>query len=260
MTPPFVSHVPGYYRFGGLLCGVVNSIAGGGSLLLFPTLLGLGIPPLAANVTNSVAVWPGWAGAAYGFRGDLRRQSRRRLIALSLMTSAGSTAGCLLLLATPGPAFRVVVPVLVLFASLLLAFQGRARKAAARIQSYPRSRGGRCRVTVVALGMAASGAYGGYFGGAMGVIMLAVLALAFPDSLRALNALKTALSMVDSAISVVILVVLPLVSWRSPAPAAPACLAGGYAGARIAWRVNQELLRWIVVAAGISVSAYLFIK
>lgn len=242
----------------GLLSGVVNSIAGGGSLLLFPTLLGLGVPPLAANVTNSVAVWPGWAGAAYGFRGDLRQQSRRRLIALSLMTAAGSAAGCVLLLATPGAAFRVVVPVLVLFASLLLAFQGKARKAAARAESHPGNHGGRCRVTVAALGMAASGAYGGYFGGAMGVIMLAVLALAFPDSLRALNALKTALSMVDSTVSVVIFGVLAPVHWQAAAAAAPACLAGGYASARIARRINQELLRWTVVAAGIAASAYLF--
>lgn len=244
----------------GMLAGAANAIAGGGSLLLFPTLLTLGIPPLAANVTNSVAVWPGWAGAAYGVRGDLRRQPRRRLTALALMTAAGSAAGCLLLLATPRPAFRVVVPMLVLIASLLLAFQGRAGTTAGRAASRTAVRGGRRNTAVAAAGMTASGAYGGYFGGAMGVIMLAVLALAFPDSLRALNAVKTALSLADSTVSLVIFGLLAPVHWLAAVVAAPACLAGGYAGARIARRVNQELLRWTVVTVGLAASAYLFIR
>lgn len=112
----------------GLLSGAVNSIAGGGSLLLFPALLGVGLPTLTANVTNSVANWPGWVGQVYGFADDLKAQSRRRLVLLSVATGVGTVAGSLLLLVTTSATFDLVVPVLVLFASLLLAGQKQVKK------------------------------------------------------------------------------------------------------------------------------------
>lgn len=238
----------------GLVSGTVNAIAGGGSLLLFPVLLGLGIPPLAANVTNSVAVWPGWVGATCGFRAELRQQPRLRLIALATATAAGSVAGCLLLLATPAAAFRFVVPVLLLAASVLLAAHGKARDAGTT------DRPTWATTSEAAVGMVASGAYGGYFGGAMGVIMLAILARVLPDGLRTLNAVKTVLSLVDSTVSLVIFASLAQVQWEAAAVAAPACLVGGYIGARAARRTNPGLLRWTVVAVGVAAAGYFLVN
>src|SRR3954463_4808148 len=102
----------------GIACGAIHAVAGGGSLILFPSLLAVGIPTLDANVTNSVAAWPGYVGGAIGFRREIGDQ-RRRLTALALVTLAGSTTGCILLLVTPDSAFDVVVPILVIGASLL---------------------------------------------------------------------------------------------------------------------------------------------
>ncbi|MFE7314359.1 MULTISPECIES: sulfite exporter TauE/SafE family protein [unclassified Streptomyces] len=243
----------------GLLSGAVNSIAGGGSLLLFPALLGAGLPTLSANVTNSVANWPGWIGQVYGFADDLKEQSRTRLVLLSIATGVGTIAGSVLLLITTSATFDLVVPVLVLFASLLLAGQKQVKKLVRRAGRTAATEGRR-HLAVLSLTMAAAGVYGGYFGGAMGVIMLVALALATSDGLRRLNALKAALSLVDSTISLLIFAAWGPVDWTAVAVAAPTALIGGYAGARLARRMNEEVLRWIVVAVGLSVSIALFIS
>ncbi|KIZ17600.1 sulfite exporter TauE/SafE family protein [Streptomyces natalensis] len=243
----------------GLLSGAVNSIAGGGSLLLFPALLGVGLPTLTANVTNSVANWPGWVGQVCGFADDLKAQSRRRLVLLSVATGIGTVAGSLLLLVTTSATFDLVVPVLVLFASLLLAGQKQVKKLVRPAGRAAVPADGRRQLAVLALVMVGAGLYGGYFGGAMGVIMLVALALATSDGLRRLNALKAALSLVDSTISLLIFAVWGPVDWTAVAVAAPTALIGGYAGARLARRLNEEVLRWMVVAAGLSVSTALFV-
>jgi uncharacterized membrane protein YfcA len=231
----------------GLLCGALNAVAGGGSLILFPALVATGLPTLAANVTNSVATWPGYVGGVAGFWDDLRDQ-KHRLWPLALATLAGSTTGCVLLLTTPTSAFDKVVPVLVLFASALLAVQpyvkrwvGKARNAAG--------------VRWFAIFLATI--YGGYFGGALGVIMVGVLSLTLADSLRRLNALKGGLSLVDASVSVVIFGLFGPVDWMSVLVAAPSTLVGGYVGARLARRLPDRLLRWCVVVFGIGVAAWL---
>ncbi|MFE5118270.1 sulfite exporter TauE/SafE family protein [Streptomyces sp. NPDC056669] len=205
----------------GLLSGAVNSIAGGGSLLLFPALLGVELPTLTANVTNSVANWPGWVGQVYGFADDLKAQSRRRLVLLSVATGLGTIVGSVLLLATTSATFNLVVPVLVLFASLLMAGQRRVKKLV-RPPDKATSSGARRPWAGLAVVMAAAGVYGGYFGGAMGVIMLVALALATTDGLRRLNALKAALSLVDSTISLLIFALWGRsIGWRWRSPPQP---------------------------------------
>lgn len=255
------------------LAGAVNSIAGGGSLLLFPALLGAGLPPLTANVTNSVSVWPGFVGAVYGFREDLRTQSRRRLLALSVVTAMGAISGSVLLLVTPAAAFDVVVPALVLFASLLLAGQrwvGRLIAGVTKAEQPTDPSDGqpvasrqvvrrRVRIAIMMGTMLCAGVYGGYFGGALGVIMLVVLALTAADRLARLNALKAALSVVNATVTVVIFSLFGPVYWPAVAVAAPASLLGGYFGARIARRLNDEILRWCVVVVGTVVAVYLFL-
>ncbi len=249
MTPVDIALI----AIAGVLCGAVNSIAGGGSLILFPAMLASGMSPLAANVTNSVATWPGYAGGVVGFRPELGGQ-RARMGPLLLATVIGSTAGCILLLITPAGAFDIVVPLLILVAAGLLAFQ----PAIKRLVGEPRE-GGRVW-TVQFPAMIGATVYGGYFGAALGVIILGVLAVTVPDTLRRLNALKGVVSLVDCSISVLIFGLFGPVQWTAVLIAAPATLIGGYLGARIARHVNENALRWSVVTLGVAIALYLAVK
>jgi uncharacterized membrane protein YfcA len=235
----------------GILCGAVNSIAGGGSLILFPAMLATGMTPLAANVTNSVATWPGYAGGVFGFRPQLVGQ-RARMPPLILAALLGSTTGGILLLVTPSDAFDVVVPVLVLVAAALLAFQPSIKK----FVGEPREGGRVWSVQFPA--MVAATIYGGYFGAALGVIILGVLALTVPDTLRRLNALKGVMSLVNGTVSLILFSFFGPVNWTAAAIAAPMTLIGGYLGARIARFVNETALRWCVVGLGIAFAVYRF--
>lgn len=240
--------------FAGLLCGIVNSIAGGGSLILFPALLATGMTSLSANVTNSLATWPGYVGGVLGFRDDIRGQ-RRRLPPLVVATLAGSSVGCTLLLVTPEGAFDVVVPFLVLFASLLTAAQPAAKR---RLEG--RAATGEQPSRAAIGGIFVASIYGGYFGGALGVIMVGVLGLTVHDTFRRLNASKALLSLVDASVSVVVFGLFGPVEWTYVAIAAPTTLVGGFVGAKVARRLDERILRATVVTFGIAVSLYLFAR
>lgn len=238
----------------GLLAGAVNAVAGGGSLLVFPALLAVGFPPLNANVTNSIAQWPGYLGLVAGARHDLRGQRRRALLTTSVGV-AGSAVGCALLLVLPGEVFDAVVPVLVLAASAVLGAQPWIR----RWIGAPDPGGpDRNRVLLPAVFLAA--VYGGYFGGALGVILIATLALCAHDRLVRLNALKGLLSLVIATVTVVIFAVAAPVDWLAVALLAPTTLVGGFLGAKLARRMPEEVLRWCVVALGVAVGIYLLVR
>lgn len=237
------------------LAGGVNSIAGGGSLILFPTLVALGLGTVEANVTNSVAQWPGYLGGVAGFRAQYAGQ-RSRLLRLGTVAVLGGTAGCVLLLTTPSEAFDVVVPVLVLLASSLLAVQPLLTRRLRRTGAD----GVPARDPVwlyVALFLAT--VYGGYFGGALGVILVGVLGLAL-QRLPLANALKSALAAVTATVTVVVFGIFGEVHWGVVAVAAPASLLGGFLGARIATRIPATALRVLIVAFGVAVSVYLFLR
>jgi uncharacterized membrane protein YfcA len=238
----------------GIACGAINAVAGGGSLILFPSLLAVGIPTLDANVTNSVAAWPGYVGGAIGFRREIGDQ-RRRLTALALVTLVGSTTGCVLLLVTPDSAFDVVVPVLVIGASLLVAFQP---LLTTWVKAKPVEPHEVRPATLVAIFLAMI--YGGYFGGGIGVIVIGLLALTLPDALGRLNALKAGLSLVNATVSVAIFSLFGPVHWEAVAVAAPAALVGGFLGARVARRLDDRVLRICVVTFGLVVGAYLVVR
>ncbi|QXC61067.1 sulfite exporter TauE/SafE family protein [Aquihabitans sp. G128] len=240
--------------FAGLLCGIVNSIAGGGSLILFPALLGTGMSSLSANVTNSVATWPGYLGGVVGFRDEIRSQ-RKRLPPLVVATLAGSTVGCVLLLVTPEGAFDVVVPFLVLFASGLTALQPWAKRRMAK-GAATGERPSRAAVG----GIFVAALYGGYFGGALGVIIVGVLGLTVHDTFRRLNAGKSLLSLVDASVSVTVFGLFGPVEWQFAAVAAPSTLLGGFLGAKVAKRLDEKVLRACVVGFGVLVSIYLLIR
>ena len=236
----------------GLVAGVLNAVAGGGSLVTFPALVLVGLPPLAANVTNSVAVWPGYIGTMLGYRAELAGQ-RGRVVGLAVTGLLGGGTGAALLLTTPASVFEAVVPVLVIGASLLLAVQTVVTRW---VQGLPGSAGGhRSPLLHVALFLAA--VYGGYFGGALGVILLAVLAVFLTDHLQRTNALKSVLSFLVNTVALVAFALFGPVDWLAVSVIAPASLLGGYAGARVARRLNATVLRAVVVVFGIGVGVAL---
>jgi uncharacterized protein len=238
----------------GVASGVVNAVAGGGSLLLFPALLAVGFPPLAANVTNSVIQCPGYVGLALGSRRELRGQ-RGRVLSTTGVAVVGSLIGSLMLLVLPAEVFDTAVPALVALASVLLGVQPwLGRWIGEPEPDAPDRRAFLLPVVFLAA------IYGGYFGGALGVILIAVLALAAHDDLRRLNAVKGVLSLIISVVSVVVFAIGAPVDWLAVALLAPTTLIGGFLGAKLAGRLPAPVLRVAVVVVGLAVSIYLFVR
>lgn len=239
----------------GIAAGTVNAVAGGGSLVTFPTLLAVGLPPVGANVTNSIAVFPGYLGAVAGSRRDLSGQ-RQRVRRLLPTAAAGSAAGSALLLLTPERAFELVVPFLVLTASSTLAFQDRLRKLVGHPhQTSPRRAAGSLHAMV---GIAS--VYGGYFGAALGVMLVAMIALVLDETLARVSALKNLASAVVGLVTVVIFALFGPVDWLAVLMLAPATVVGGYGGARLARRLPDLVWKVTIVAFGAVVGAILLVN
>jgi uncharacterized protein len=237
----------------GLVAGGVNAVAGGGSLLVFPALLAVGFSPLAANVTNSVAQWPGYVGIVAGSRTELRGQ-RRRILLTSSVAVAGAAVGCVLLLVLPASVFDTVVPVLVLLASALMALQPQIKRWIGAPEP-----GAPDRLALLLPAVFLAAVYGGYFGGALGVILIATLSLCAHDTLVRLNALKGLLSLVIATVTVLIFSFGAPVDWLAVALLAPTTLIGGFLGIRLARRMPENVLRWSVVVLGVGVDIYLLV-
>ncbi|SFT76276.1 hypothetical protein SAMN04487904_107243 [Actinopolyspora lacussalsi subsp. righensis] len=235
----------------GFLSGGVNAVAGGGSLLVFPALLGTGLSPLAANVTNAVAQGPGFIGAALGQRRDLARNGSR-LLPTSIAAVLGSVGGCALLLTLPGSVFDAVVPALVGLSAVLMAFQNRIRAWLGNPDQH-----GPDRTVLLTAGILLASVYGGYFGGARSVILVVVLVLTANAELRILNAAKNWLSLLGSLVTLVIYALLAPVDWAAVLTLIPSTLLGGYLGGKVARRLPPTLLRWLVVVIAAAVAVYL---
>jgi hypothetical protein len=241
----------------GFAAGTVNAVAGGGSLITFPTLVAIGLPPVPANVTNSIAVTPGYLASVFGSRTDLAvLASRRNLPALIPAALAGTVLGCALLLATPARAFEVVVPFLVLAATAVLAFQQRLRA----MVGHPRDMSERRRTVGLHVIVFLGATYGGYFGAALGIMLVASLGLLLDEALARINALKNAISAMVAIGTVVAFGVLGPVDWAAAGIVAPASVAGGYLGARLARRLPASALRAAIVVAGLVVGVILAIR
>lgn len=243
----------------GTAAGIVNGFAGGGSLITFPALIATGLPSVSANVTNSLSVVPGYAASAYGSRTDLAELvggQRRRVLALIPTAVAGSVTGCALLLLAPARAFDIVVPFLVLGAAAVLAFQDRLRS----MVGHPHDLSPRRRTLAVHCMVAGGAIYGGYFGAAMGVMMVAGLGLVIADTLARINALKNIISTTVGLATVVVFSLFGPVDWLSVAIVAPATIAGGYSGARLARRVPNAVLRWLIVVFAVVVGVVLLVR
>ena len=247
------------------LAGGVNSIAGGGTLLTFPALVGLGVPPIVANATSTVALWPGSAASIWGYRGELAG-ARRWSIWFALPSFAGGAVGATLLLRTPEARFAALVPWLVLAATGIFMLQGpllrrvRARAAAggARPAGDASITAGRPAAGIL-LAQFAVGAYGGYFGAGIGILMLAALGFMGLTNIHRMNGLKAWGGLCINAMAAGIFIAGGLVSWHVALAMAVGSIAGGYGGARMAQRVPQAWVRWAVVLVGLSSGVWLYV-
>ena len=240
---------------GGFLAGAINAIAGGGSLVSFPAMLAVGFPRLTANVTNTVSIFPGYVGGTYGFRGELatKQHELRRLAPIAVI---GALAGAALLLTTSARIFDDIVPVLVLFASVLLLLQPRIQRW---VLDQPHDGFARSHTALAASTFVVS-AYGAYFGGGLGVILIAVLGIFMTHSLLETNALKSALSLLINLVALVIFALFGPVQWTAVAIMAPMSLIGGWAGAHVSRRIPATALRPVIVTFGIGVAILLMLR
>jgi uncharacterized protein len=237
-------------------------VAGGGSLLSFPALLAAGYPALTANVTNTVALCPGYVGGTLGYRPELAGQ-RRRALTLGLVSVAGALAGSVLLVRSPAEVFEAVVPFLILLACALLAGQTRlARLVADRIGPHAgrgRAGGAGLRVPLLFGGQFLAATYGAYFGAGLGIMMLAILGIFVADTLQRLNALKGLLSLVINVVGAAFFALFADVAWAAVAVMAVASLLGGQVGVVLARRLDDRVLRRLVVAFGVVVALRLLV-
>jgi uncharacterized membrane protein YfcA len=238
----------------GLAAGTVNVIVGSGSLITFPTLLALGYPPVLANVSNTVGLVPGSVSATVAYRRELTGQ-RSRLLQLGPVSLAGGLVGAVLLLALPHSVFKAVVPALIGLAAALMALQ--PIMSARLDRRGPRhTHGGAPLVAGVFL----TGIYGGYFGAAQGVILIALLAVFIDDDLQRLNGTKNALALTVNAVSGLFFVITTHISWPVAGLIAAGSVLGGQIGGRYGRRIPAPVLRWVVVAVGLGVALGLAVE
>lgn len=235
----------------GAAAGAVNSIAGGGALITFPTQVALGVPPLAANVTNTVGIVPASVGGALGYSDLLREQSQRftRLLAPMLL---GAAAGAVLLLLTSEAAFEAIVPLLVAASCLLLLLQPRLT---------PRlSHAGDEHSPYLTAGVFLCGAYAAYFGSAVSILLFAILTLFVADTPQHLNAIKIVLAGCANLLAAVAYAFLAPVEWRYAVTIMVSSFAGGRVGAHYARRIPADPLRISIAAVGLVVAAVLAVR
>jgi uncharacterized membrane protein YfcA len=229
----------------GLVAGTINTIVGSGSLITFPTLLAFGFSPVVANVSNSVGLVAGTLSGSVAYRSELRGQ-RPRLLVLGAAALGGGVTGAVLLLALPGSVFRHVVPVLILVACVLVALQPRL-SARLALREQPPVHGGPLLFVTVFL----TGVYGGYFGAAQGVILLALLGIFLTDHLQRLNATKNVLALVVNAVAGIIFIAFAHVAWEAAGLLAAGSLVGGQLGGTLGRRIPAPLLRAVIVVVGV---------
>jgi uncharacterized membrane protein YfcA len=235
------------------LAGVVNAIAGGGSLISFPALLAVGYPSITANVTNAIAVLPGYLGGSHAYRRELAGQGSEVRI-LGAISALGALCGALLLVVSSQALFDRLVPWLVLFSSVLLALQ----PALARRVRGRHGGGERLPAQLLALQFVAA-VYGGYFGAGIGILMLAALGIYLDSGMHETNALKGVLSLIVGLVAAGFFALFGPVAWTAAAAMAVTSLAGGHVGVRMVRRLHPEVLRVVVVVLGVGVAVRLML-
>jgi uncharacterized membrane protein YfcA len=232
----------------GVFAGGINTVVGSGTLVTFPVLLAIGYSPVVANVSNTVGLVPGSASGAIGYRAELAGQ-RQRILRLGLASLLGGITGAVLLLTLPASAFEAIVPVLIAIALVLVVLQPRLSRMVAERRSSARAHGGPLLWT----GIYGTGVYGGYFGAAQGIILLALMGIAIPDEdLQRLNALKNVLAAIVNGIAAVIFIAVADVAWAPALLLAAGAIVGGQVGAKVGRRLSPALLRGLIVVVGVA--------
>ena len=243
----------------GVAAGTINTVVGSGTLITFPTLIGLGYPPVLANVSNNVGLVPGALSGIYGYRAELTGQ-RARVLRLGSASLLGGLVGAILLLVLPQSAFKAIVPALIALALVMVLVQPwlskkvaarqKARQADAGIPeaAQPLQLGGPVLWTMVF----ALGIYGGYFGAAQGILLLGLLGIVFTDDLQRINAVKNVLACVVNAVAAVVFIIATHVDWTIAALIAAGSIIGGQIGARAGRRLPPWGLRAVIVCVGVA--------
>lgn len=251
--------VHGAVSFGAAFAaGMINSVAGGGTLLTFPTLVWLGLPPIIANATSTVATWPGGLGAMWGYRRELGR-TPLRLLALIVPSLIGGIGGALLLRSTPQSAFKALVPYLILFATLLFMVQE-------PVQRVLKARGGeKSHATTSWLAGAMVfqlfvALYGGYFGAGIGILMLAALSIMGLEDIHQMNGLKMFFALCINGVAAVYFIHAGMVFWPDVILMAAGAILGGYGGAGLARKMGRRFVRGAVIFIGFAMALSLFVK
>ena len=235
----------------GMVAGGMNAAVGSGTLVTFPVLLAVGYPPVIANVSNGIGLLPGSVAGAFGYRRELAGQ-RTRALRLAITTGFGAIVGAILLLVLPADSFEAVVPVLILIAVVLVVLQPMIQRRLADRRDRP-AHGG----PLLLVGVFATGMYGGYFGAAQGVILLALLGIALPEDLQRLNAVKNVTTATAYLVSGLVFVFVADVAWLAVLLLAIGATIGGQLGARYGRRLKPVWLRGLIVVVGLVAIAQL---
>ncbi len=233
----------------GFAAGGINSVVGSGTLITFPTLLAFGIPPVTANVSNNVGLVPGSFSAAFGYRRELRGQ-RARALRLGSASLLGGVVGAVLLLALPAAAFEGIVPALIVLGLLLVVFQRPVQTWVARRHE---DLGGLPQLGAVWVWPAVliTGVYGGYFGAAQGVLLMAVMGIGVPETLQRLNGLKNLLAATVNAVAGIVFILVADIDWAVAGLIAVGSVVGAQVGATLGRRLPDPALRAVIVVVGI---------
>ena len=238
----------------GMGAGAVNAVVGSGSLITFPTLLAVGYTPITANVSNNIGLVPGSISGTLGYRRELEGQGARART-LAVGSATGSLIGAVLLLTLPSEVFDTIIPILVLGAGLLMAVQPRLTRWVAGRRKHDARDVGAAPIAIAFF----AGIYGGYFGAAQGIILLAMLSVFVPDEMKRSNALKNLLAGTVNAVAAVLFIIFADVAWEAVALIAVGAIVGGVLGARVGRRINPTLLRAIVVVLAVAVAIKLLL-
>lgn len=272
---------PVFLFFAALLAGLLNAVAGGGSFISFPALLFSGIAPIAANATNTAAVWPGTVASTIAYRKEFTAEARRLLPPLLITGVLGGIIGARVLLSTPPSMFMRIVPWLLLGATLLFASSGWLTKrlharlgtrtggeSASDADSADRGsaaapterRTPRWLLTVGLFLELLIAIYIGYFGAGVGILLLALLALMGMENIHAMNGMKSLLVSVVNGVALITFIWARVIVWPQALLMLVAAMIGGYVGAHYARKMNQQQIRYVVIVVGLSMSTYFFIR
>jgi uncharacterized protein len=238
-----------------LVAGSMNAVAGGGSFFTFPTLIAVGVPSIEANATNTVALWPGVVSSSVAYRKTLHKL-RDRLLRFGPVSVIGSSMGAWLLLNTPESIFERLIPFLLMLATAIFATSPRLNAWLRSQDRHPLEHNIPAQMVLQFM----IGVYGGYFGGGIGIMLLALLALSGMDDLTEANALKLMLNVVMNGVAIVIFVLAGQIIWAAAVVMIAGAVLGGYGGAIAAQRVDQKYVRRFVVTVGALLSVYFFYK